>query len=79
MVTKMVLLQSGIHSLLSAHFSDHPSYGLILDAFAQAGIKSSQGRAMALRIDGLPSTGAKMSSLNVATYKSALKIILHSK
>jgi len=64
-----LLLQSGTHSLLSAHFSDHPSYGLILDAFAQAGIKSSQGRAMALRIDGLPSTGAKMSSLNVATYK----------
>ena len=66
---KMVVLQSGTHSLLSAHFSDHPSYGLILDAFAQAGIKSSQGRAMALRIDGPPSAGAKMSSLNVATYK----------
>ena len=49
--------------------SDRSNVGLILDAFAQAGIKSSQGSAMALRIDNLPSTGAKRSSLNVETYK----------
>jgi len=71
-----LLLQSGVHTLLKSNFSDHPSFGLILDAVADAGVKSSQGRAMSLRIDGLPTAGAKMSSLDVRTYRQLINNVL---
>ena len=60
---------------MKANFSDHPSYGLILDAVAEAGVKSSQGRAMSLRIDGLPTAGAKMSSMDVRTYRYSQSLV----
>jgi len=71
-----LLLQSGTGTLLRANFADHPSYGSILDAFGDAYTKSAQGRAMALRIDGLPTAGAKMSALDVKTYRQLINSVL---
>jgi len=71
-----LILQSGAQVLLRKHLSSssaeagpHPSSGHILDAFGQVQTLASSGRALTLRIDGLPSQGAKMQALNVTAYK----------
>jgi len=64
-----LLLQSGAQVLLRGQISAHASYGHILDAFGQVQSMAASGRALALRIAGLPSQGAKMQALNVTAYK----------